>query len=438
MSDTFADAIEIDDVPSGTRDPGRAVGGPATPTATVDEMLGWFGLNKPKGATNRRRPSRFDSRGTYMIKGGGPDAIRRAWENRPTMKVEAERIRAMIEAEQRDMVEAALPALSLTDDGLLRFEPDKGKPQVYGLGPAAYGALAARGPALHPPLKYNLNAWLLDQPANAVPARLRTHQPKGAPRRTAFACVGPRYTPRDIDWFAERLAACMPSTAHVRTHYAGDGGDWRIDVSLFSPKEAVAVLGNTFDPHEFGLSLTGNDSGRAANKLCWYALRQVCTNGLVMRAVSSVGNSTWRHIGNPERIEDSINEALLVSGKALDAFGAMWRRATTSYPIDEETGEPIDAAEALVRLAVSRRIQVTGANVEETARALLTSWDQERGAGTDAVINAVTRASWQWQPSQWADTESELEERAGQLLYARVLTVPAMDDQSRAAVDDML
>jgi hypothetical protein len=249
-----------------------------------------------------------------------------------------------------------------------------------------------------------------------------------------FAAVGPRYQARDIDWFMNKLAKHLPKDARVRTHYRGDGGDWRLDVTLFRP-DSVPTGSN--DPHEFGVALTGADDGTASNRLWWYSFRQTCSNGMVIRNMNQA-SKRWMHVGNIECIEENIEIALGAAGKAVEQFGHLWQLAHHKHPIDAETNQPIDAAEALVRLALAKKITVTGASTEDTARALLAAWDLERDDSTAGVINAITRAAWEWRPSKWGETEQELEEQAGKLLYMKQLWVPAWTDETAEQAQEVM
>lgn len=113
---------------------------------------------------------------------------------------------------------------------------------------------------------------------------------------------------------------------------------------------------------------------------------------------------------------------------AWQVFEAAWRRSSDSHPVDEH-GKAISVEEAVVRLCAARatakhRLNVPGVPDEQLAGRIMTSWQAEPDDTIQGLVNAVTRAAheWQWKPSSWA--EDDLEEQAGQLLYARVIELP--------------
>ena len=346
-------------------------------------------------------------------------AIRRRWDKAPTIHETANQIAAQIGSEQRATLPQPCNKLYLGKDGGLYLNghaPTEAGNRPHRISPVAYSQIAERAP-MPRPLGYNLNAWC---PQSDRSVRARRLVQAGEDRPLIFAAVGPRYVEFDADRVVGALAGRLPDTAKARWTYGGDGGTWKIEATMARPEEVDGDL------HELGIWLRSSDDGRNGIAFGFCATRWTCSNTL--RILHSATAKTMRHVGSIERFVERFEDILQMADDAWQVFEAAWRRSSDSHPVDEH-GKAISVEEAVVRLCAARatakhRLNVPGVPDEQLAGRIMTSWQAEPDDTIQGLVNAVTRAAheWQWKPSSWA--EDDLEEQAGQLLYARVIELP--------------
>ena len=394
----------------------------STDSAVERAVLAVVGL-EGVGRRIKNKAGEVDVSGIVNAGGGRvlDSAVRRRWERQPTLATMAHQITRQIQAERRETITTPCSQLYLGKDGSLYLQGHK--PPADGnvphrLSATAYSQIAERGP-VKKPLAYNVNAWA-PRSDKAIRTR-RLQQPNKPP--LVFAAVGPKYVEFDCDRVIGELSNRLPADARARWTYGGDGGNWRIEATLARDPQKVAG-----DLHELGLWLASSDDGRSGLRFGYMATRWTCSNGL--RIHHQATTRSLRHVGNVERFLEQFEKILGLAGDAWAVFHKAWEGAAHARPIDAETGEPISVEDAVVRLVAAKatdryRLSVPGVSAEQMAGRVLTSWQEEPEDNVRGLVNAITRASheWQWKPSSWAD--DDLEEQASELLYARVIELPS-------------
>jgi hypothetical protein len=389
-----------------------------TDSATERAVLAILGLSDKGKRVKGKGEKKLDVRG---LTGDRilDSAIRRRWEKMPAAADVAEKIARTIAAEQRQTLPVACKDLYLAKNGALYLQGTKAVAEgnaPHDMTPTAYSQIAERAPGdIKKPLAYNLNAWC---PTSDKQTRIR--RLKGNTGPLAFAAVGPKYVEFDADQAVGALVKRLPAEAKARWTYRGDGGMWKIESSLARP---VDVEG---DLHEMGLWLKSSDDGRSGIQFGFAATRWTCSNTL--RILHQTTAKRLRHVGNVARFLESFDEILGMAGDAFALFSKVWGEARDSHPVDRLTGESIDVAEAVARLCAARstdryRLNVPGVSAEVLAGRVMTSWEADPTDDVRGLVNAVTRASHEWQWSEWAS--DDLEDQAAELLYAKVIELPS-------------
>lgn len=348
-------------------------------------------------------------------------AVRRRWERLPTATEISAQVQAVIAAERRETLDVDCKELYLGKDGSLYLQGHK--PVAEGNAPhrvsaVAYSQIAERAP-MSKPLAYNLNAWA---PHSGASVRARRMMQQGNATPLVFAAVGPRYNEFDADKAVKALVERLPTEARARWHYHGDGGTWKIEATLARPLDVEGDL------HEMGLWLQSSDDGRMGVRFGFSATRWTCSNTL--RILHKATLKSMRHVGSVTRFLEEFDNILNLAEDAFAVFSRVWGEARHRPILDAYSGEAISVQDAVVRLVTATsgdkfRLHAPGCSPEVLAGRIMTSWQEEPDESVQGLVNAITRASheWQWRPSSWA--EEDLEDQAADLLYARVLELPA-------------
>jgi hypothetical protein len=144
--------------------------------------------------------------------------------------------------------------------------------------------------------------------------------------------------------------------------------------------------------------------------------------------------SNFRHVGGFENLKASLSAAISNAGQAIDNVRSAWAFAAGNHFLDEE-GESLAVEETIRRLVYGEYIPLGGLSEEEAVENYLRAWKAEEVYSAQGIIMAVQRAAHEgaWR-AKWAD--EDIEEAASKLLYARVLTLPAVETRSEPTDDD--
>lgn len=263
--------------------------------------------------------------------------------------------------------------------------------------------LAACPPALR---AINFNHW---SPASEDVVKLRTRK-NAEGGRTAWAAVGKIYQACDADRLAALVAKVAGSGARAEVTY--DGYRTRINVLWHSDiRPEGAAVGEIY---KAGFSATTADDGTQSIEIDASILRAVCVNLTSIPAIKRTGRRI--HVGRT--VEQDVANAINEARSLVKTFGEAWAAAEKDRVLDG-CQEPRTKFEILVNRGL---VQAEGVTKQELTNRLYKAWQKEPGYSRNALVNAITRAAHEnpWR-SPWV--EDSLQQQAGQLLYAKVLTL---------------
>lgn len=203
-------------------------------------------------------------------------------------------------------------------------------------------------------LPLRVNAWSqlcakLALPADylvRIPAKLQmacvnydlARNKKDALARTAGgsvrALLGARYAPMDDDHYLQVVsdvlsAAGYRNDAMVRVVATGPQTVLRVTV----PTGAKVIRGATM---EFGIDIGNSELGLRSVQVTPVTYNLVCTNG--MRAWRSEATHRLRHVGDPNRLKEALEDAVPVAFAEASGDLDRWQKATESF-IDDALSE---------------------------------------------------------------------------------------------------
>jgi hypothetical protein len=231
-----------------------------------------------------------------------------------------------------------------------------------------------------------------DRPASAT-LRLRGDE--------VTAIVSERYAPLDAVELVTTLRGALARHGlldAVRVRAVATG---LTDViRLVLPSETVPV--KVGDISLVGLDVSSSSFGRSAVHVRGMVWRLVCMNG--MRAPSSMGDVSLRHIGETQRLRDGLAEGVATALAHARGLMGHWKRAVASYVTD--LAQYIDGLRELNQTEQ----QAVRAELGATKPSEL----PERASVYD-FVNALTAAAHQAEPAR----RIELESIAGSVLVSR-------------------
>ena len=288
------------------------------------------------------------------------------------------------------------------------------------------------------------SAMLIDRPlvAHAVnrllqraaerdrPLKLRTRIPEAGAVRGAYAIVSGGYNTYNIDRLALDLMRELDrrGVQGGRLDFTYDGSRATFLITWFNYHGAAgAKASGCGDVFEFGIRLTTADDRSASVKVELIAFDNLCLNYIIIGA-STVDIGKLRHAGKYDmgkRIDSLIQKAMT----HIEPMRARWEKANLDNLLTEfGVGTP----ETLYGALVKRGFGVVQGVPEATMAKRFTQALQNPAVGqprwqggaisTAHVIRALTQmAHTNRMPTAWA--AQEIEEQAGQLLYARQFSV---------------
>lgn len=355
-----------------------------------------------------------------MVNSTGVDNFRRSrtdFDKLPTVEQAMRKLAGKVRAEAREDWEVHTGDLSMDPTGKLSIAKQPVDISIEGFkrlaslvtpGGAAY--LAACPPDLR---AEHFNHWLAKDDAVRV-LRVRHLGTGDARKPVIYSAVSTRYKPFDADQLAEATIKAAPPDAKCDVEYK----DARVKASILwhtnvNPSEAVA--GEFF---KAGVVLRSADDGSHSVKIDAELWRNLCLN-LIILDCAKQSTMRKRHLIS----EEAMAQALAVGfDKALEKVGGFaerWDGARLDNLVERFSLEPEVLFERLVR---NRVVTVPGVKPEDTIERLHRAWLMEPGYSKADFVNAITRAAHESPWERYSATE-ELEEQAGQLLYAKVWDV---------------
>ena len=342
---------------------------------------------------------------------------RQDFDKLPTVEQAMRRLGDKVRAEAREDWEVHTGDLKMDPTGKLAIA---GTPVDISLeGFKRLASLVTPGGAAYlaacPPDKRadHFNHWLAQDGAVRV-LRVR-HVGKGKDRQPViFSAVSTRYKPFDADQLADAVVKAAPPDAKCDVEYK----DARVKASILwhtNVNPAQAVAGEFF---KAGVVLRSADDGSHSVKIDAELWRNLCLN-LIILDCARQSTMRKRHLID----EDEMSAALGIGfNKALEKVGGFaekWDSARLDNIIERYALQPDVIFDRLVR---NRVVTVPGIKAEDLIERLNRAWLAEPGYSKADIVNAITRAAHESPWERYSATE-ELEEQAGQLLYARVWDV---------------
>lgn len=390
-------------------------------------------------------PDTYFALGTKMMAQGEAKAreLRAPTDALPYLKPGAEAFADRITAERRtDVRDVELARVRVDESGLLRRVLDNGTLGGTALTVTsnAYSQLATLAPeGVTGASRYNVNSWLGRKKAKRV---LRTRYPnKAAGTRDCYAVVSDKYAVFDSHEILREAAKILPADSKVSVLYQdGRARDAKTGRELPMRTRADVIISNPFKADELGvgrvhevfLRLRTADDGTRGISIDVGARRISCINCTILTGTGA--SFRRRHVGERATLQQMIQEAIAESGKAIDAFSVLWREANIERIHDAYDGSTLSARAVFERLVAAEYVKVPGCDGRAAVDQLLWAWEMEPGDTAAAVNRAVSRLAHE---GSWRSIEAteELEEQAGQLLYARLYRLNPLTDQQHAYFD---
>lgn len=338
-------------------------------------------------------------------------------ENRKDVQVDAVDIHMEKSGELAIRAAGALAVRPMTERGFTTL--------ASRLTPGGASYLAACPPEMR---AWNLNHWInvastarveqntkraekkLDALAPQLNIRTRNAAKGG---REIWAVTGSRYTAFDANALAALIGEACPGDAKLRCTYDGYKGSF--DVQYHSDINASKyVAGEIF---KAGVSLTFADDGSGAISVRSFVLRNRCLNLIILHKAEQIVLSQ-RHIGNRDRMVAKIKAGIATAMGHIDHFVATWSAASVETVLDAYGTQDVKAI--FTALVDKKLVDATHCTDSELVERLTRAFSIEPSYTRHGVINAITRAA---HTESWASPwiTRELEEQAGQLLYAKQL-----------------
>ena len=374
-------------------------------------------------------PPAFFALGTTLVDVGVDNArkARAAFEALPPASEACQALAAEVTAEDRVSIAASLSDLSITANGELARAAD-GRREAFTLGIEGDAARQLQStlraklgiggdPGVVTGLEYDDAGVVACAAAtwNRFTALLKTQEAKGAERkqvslltrmveqkpidgqpqprrRQVFASVSERYAECDAGKIAtacgglvrdiDAMALQEGKTPDVRAEVVYDRKRVSIDLLTHTTIQPDAqVVGDVF---RVGLRVRSDDTGGGSLTVRSVAFRVACRNYTVVSADGSI--TRIRHIGDPARLLERLQEALQASSGALATFAVQWGKACGR-----------DAARDLLRgleTERKRRDELAGlVHMCLVADASLRSvWERQQGEVLDGIYRSILMA----------------------------------------------
>jgi len=243
------------------------------------------------------------------------------------------------------------------------------------------------------PLQLGVMNWLLASSDKPVPATLRLRGTEVA------AVVSDRYCPLDQEDLMSCVRAALAQQGALEDIEVKSIATGLVDVvRLIFPAEQKAV--KVGDVSALGLDISSSSFGKSAVHVRGLVWRLKCTNGL--RVAEGMGNFSFRHVGDIDRMRAGIAEAIPSALAVARGTFDRWRSA-----VNVMVNEVASLIDSLRDLSLGER--------------KLVQQEVQREAGTSALpehmplygfLNGVTAAAHHVLPAR----RLELESLAGELL----------------------
>lgn len=363
---------------------------------------------------------------------------RKSYESMPLINEECERLEQQILAEERQdipvvpsqlevdgktgemAVQNKFPMTYRAVQALANFTADAGSHYLAGLHlNKQYDLLAANMNQLFPQAvrvdQFATNKVRKEDP-NApevivpIEFKLRTRK-KSDGTREIFTAVGPSYEEHDINKIARQVIDAAGASARGTVRY--DGYKATIDI-IFDTEIPGSNDEEIFKP---GVRIKAADDGSGAITIKPLMWRNLGLNLFV------IGQSTHvklrrRHMGTG--IDEDVATGIETALKSVKGFKGRWDEAYKE-DVYERYGYQ-NPAQIFTELAEDRTIHAVGFNTEELVTRLVSAWYTEPGPTKAHFLCAITKAChlYEWRRE---DTTDLLEERAGDLLYAKTWNI---------------
>lgn len=378
---------------------------------------------------DRLKPTWYAS-GTKMMDMGEAIAMDdvRTWEKLPALGQAMVDFGAIIEGEQRQDINIPLRELHVDRSGIVRRQNGRVYDGGLVLNDVAWRQLQAHALTEVPQaLRANVNLWLSS--SNKM-AKFRLRNPGADGIAECHAVVGKDFpTDIDADKVAQMVIEKLPSEARAKVHY--DGKRTSMNITLQKPHKIDEIAVGS--AHRVGFSLKFADNGTSSFIGRYRFTRIQCVNCTLVtdsRFVFRIKHQSGADIAAV------VAEVLENQGDALEVFAGRWRDAYATRYGDYD-GTQYGAEEAFKRLIAGGMVNVPGMSrkkgwQDELLVQLTDAWNKEPGDTVAHVNQAITRMAHEqsgtWK-SKWV-TE-DLEEQAGELLFARNYTLRNMDNEVR-------
>lgn len=375
------------------------------------------------------RDHRFDGRMGKFATDATHQKSQRDLDKLPMIHAACDSLIERVRQENRKDVEFSLNSLVVNNLGFLT--PTKEGNTIYNEDsenitllqplPAAWNRLASEAPKDVPNgLKTNVNSWLHRKSAHRV---ARTFKPNGNVREM-FGLVTSKYRNNDADKLAATISKLIPNEYKGMVKYTGDGGRYEISAILGRPFEVNG------DAHRVMVTVRSADNGTLSQSVFFKIWRLVCTNGLYVQDNTLMAKVN--HKGDEQALQEQLEHGISLASKAIESFSHHWGNAAGTPFACRRTGQALAGLEALRRIAAHKLVHVPHVRPKRLMEQLTKAFQAEPGDTVADVINAITRTAHE-QADSWKSPwyEEDVEEQAGQLLYARNYTLPFLTDEQR-------
>jgi len=142
------------------------------------------------------------------------------------------------------------------------------------------------------------------------------------------AIVSERYAPLDAEQLVDTLRTALVRHGLIDSVRVRAVATGITDViRLVLPSEAVPV--KVGDVSLVGLDVSSSSFGKSAIHVRGMVMRLVCTNGL--RAPSSIGDLSLRHLGETQRLRDGLTEGVATALTHARGLMGRWKSAVSEY-----------------------------------------------------------------------------------------------------------
>lgn len=350
--------------------------------------------------------------------------IRKEFDELPSFEESAEALIETIQNEQRLDIVIQANKIRVDDNGILRGFP--GETGIIA-SEHAWSQLAKFAPEGVPTgLGNNVNMWAK---SSKRALNFRTRNPEGSYRQ-AFAVVTPNYQSFDLNKIASELVKHLPEDAKGETFYDGQGG------------EIIATLAPTYGDAEVGvgrisrlkLICTSDDIGTEKVRFSYAVEHLICGNGT--RITDKKFIFERKHRGN--NFDELIAEAFEAAGEALQAFSTLWKEASEKRILDKTTKSELAPLEIFRRLTSHGHVKLPWVKAPDMTQILMTAWEKEPGETAAHINQAISRAAWE-NAQEWRSPwhTRDMEEQAGQVLFGKLYSLPALTAEQEEAFADV-